>query len=51
LCADAGIKGYPSWQIKGQILQGVQSLNKLAELSGYTGPTNFKNNLGIQTAP
>lgn len=51
MCLDAGIKGYPTWEIKGQIYQGVQSLNKLAELSGYTGPTNFKNNLGIQTAP
>ncbi|MCT7948216.1 vitamin K epoxide reductase family protein [Ancylothrix sp. C2] len=51
MCVDAGIKGYPSWEIKGQILQGVQSLEKLADISGYTGPRNFKNNLGIQTAP
>ncbi|ACK68934.1 Vitamin K epoxide reductase [Gloeothece citriformis PCC 7424] len=42
LCEKAGITGFPSWEIKGQVYPGTQSLEKLAELSGYQGPTNFK---------
>lgn len=41
-CVDANIKGFPSWVIKGQVYAGTQQLKKLAEVSGYTGPTNFK---------
>lgn len=40
-CVSAGIKSYPTWQIKGQPVAGVQSLEKLADLSGYQGPRNF----------
>jgi uncharacterized membrane protein len=42
LCQKEGIKGFPTWDIKGQKYPGVQPLEKLAELSGYTGPKNFK---------
>ena len=42
-CQAAGITSYPTWEINGQKLPGVQTLNKLAELTGYTGPKNFKN--------
>ncbi len=38
-----GLTGYPTWEINGQFYSGTQSLQKLAELTGYTGPTNFKN--------
>ena len=41
--AGANIKGFPTWEIKGQFYSGTQSLEKLAELSGYTGSRNFKN--------
>lgn len=35
--------GFPTWEIKGKFYSGVQSLERLAEISGYTGPRNFKN--------
>lgn len=37
------IKGFPTWEIKGQFYSGTQSLEKLAEFSGYSGPRNFIN--------
>jgi len=43
VCQSAGVTGYPSWEIKGQVYGGVRSLNELADLSGYTGPRDFKN--------
>lgn len=43
LCKAADIKGFPTWEINGKLYPNVQPLNKLAELSGYKGPTNFKN--------
>jgi uncharacterized membrane protein len=43
LCEAAKIPGYPSWIINGQLNSGVQSLEKLSQLSGYKGPRNFKN--------
>lgn len=42
VCRDSGIKGFPTWEIKGQMVSGTQTLDKLAELSGYTGPKDFK---------
>jgi hypothetical protein len=33
-CEEAGIKGYPSWVIYGKTYSGVQSLERLAEISG-----------------
>ncbi len=43
LCRDAGITGYPTWEIKGQLYSGTLSLEKLADLSGYQGRRDFKN--------
>lgn len=34
-CKQRGIKGYPTWEIGGQLYPGVQSLEDLATLSGY----------------
>ncbi len=42
LCQAANIVGVPTWEIQGQFYTGVQSLEKLAEISGYKGATNFK---------
>lgn len=41
LCQAAKIPGYPTWEIKGQLVSGTQSLEELAKLSGYTGSKNF----------
>lgn len=41
LCQQAGIKAFPTWQVNGQLYQGVRSLDELAELSGYSGDRNF----------
>jgi hypothetical protein len=43
LCQAAKVQSYPSWEIKGKLYPGVQSLEELAQISGYTGPRNFKN--------
>ncbi|NEQ97010.1 MAG: vitamin K epoxide reductase family protein [Cyanothece sp. SIO2G6] len=43
VCQAAGVRGYPSWDINGEVYGGVRSLNELADLSGYTGPRDFKN--------
>jgi uncharacterized membrane protein/glutaredoxin len=42
VCQSKEIKGYPTWEINGQRYSGTQSLQQLAEYSGYTGPMNFK---------
>lgn len=41
LCKAAGIAGYPTWQIKGELYAGVQSLETLADLSNYQGDRRF----------
>ncbi|WP_017295789.1 vitamin K epoxide reductase family protein [Geminocystis herdmanii] len=41
-CIDAKVRAFPTWVIDGTIYEGVQSLEKLAELTGYTGNTDFK---------
>lgn len=41
LCQAAGIAGYPTWEINGQMYSGTISLAELARLSGYQGATNF----------
>jgi len=47
VCEQAGIKGFPTWEINGKLIEsGAQELEKLAELSGYQGKTNFKYSLG-----
>ena len=35
LCIDKNIKGFPSWEINGKIILGVQTLKELSNLSGY----------------
>ena len=42
VCQAANITGFPSWIINGQIYSGVQNLEQLAKISGYTGPRNFR---------
>lgn len=37
------VTGYPTWEVNGQFLEGAQSLEVLAEASGYEGPTDFVN--------
>jgi uncharacterized membrane protein len=34
--------GYPTWEINGKFMSGQVPLTELAQLSGYTGPQNFK---------
>jgi uncharacterized membrane protein/glutaredoxin len=41
-CKTAGIKSFPTWDIKGQKYTGVLTMEKLAELTDYQGPKNFK---------
>jgi len=41
LCERKGITGYPSWEINGQLLSGIQSLQELADQSGYKGTEKF----------
>lgn len=43
LCRAANIQGYPTWEINGEFYPGTQSLEELAELSGYEGDRIFKN--------
>ncbi|HBY79276.1 MAG TPA: hypothetical protein DEG47_20240 [Cyanobacteria bacterium UBA11148] len=42
LCQDAGVQGFPSWEIKGELTSGIKTLEELADLTGYQGPRNFK---------
>ena len=35
--------GFPTWEINGQYYSGQQPLTELAKISGYKGPSNFKN--------
>jgi uncharacterized membrane protein/glutaredoxin len=43
ICEANKITGYPTWEVGGQKLEGTQTLQKLAEASGYKGLQNFKN--------
>ena len=36
-CSEAGISGYPTWKINNQTYPGGQSIERLAQLSGYNG--------------
>ena len=43
LCrAEPQVTGFPTWQINGEFYPGAQPLERLAELSGYTGPMDFQ---------
>jgi uncharacterized membrane protein/glutaredoxin len=37
------VTGFPTWEINGQYYPGTRSLQELAQLSGYSGPTDFAN--------
>lgn len=45
VCKEANVKSYPNWEINGKLIEGVQTLDELADLSGYQGPRNFKYSL------
>lgn len=36
------VTGFPTWEIKGEYYPGSRSLETLADVSGYSGPTSFK---------
>ncbi|WP_026073015.1 thioredoxin domain-containing protein [Nodosilinea nodulosa] len=38
LCQQKGIKGYPTWEISGQLYPGVKPLDELADLSDFPPP-------------
>jgi len=40
------VKGFPTWAVNGQFLEGSQTLEALATASNYDGPTNFLNSGG-----
>jgi uncharacterized membrane protein len=42
LCKAANLEGFPTWDIKGQRLVGRQTLEQLANASGYTGSRDFR---------
>ena len=42
LCIDKNIQGFPSWEINGKIIIGVQSLKELSNLSGYRKSFNWR---------
>ena len=42
ICQSSGVKGYPTWKVGDQVYSGTQSLQQLAEYSGYKGPMDFK---------
>ncbi|PZV14907.1 MAG: hypothetical protein DCF21_12335 [Leptolyngbya sp.] len=46
VCLAKSLQGFPTWEINGELYPGVQPLQRLADLSGYTGPTNFRNEDG-----
>lgn len=42
LCNQAGVRSYPTWEIKGRLYTGMYSLEALADISGYQGKRNFR---------
>jgi hypothetical protein len=42
VCTKAGIKGFPTWKIRGKLDAGVKKLAELGKLTGYQGNTDFK---------
>ena len=43
VCAAAKVEGYPTWKVNGKSVSGTQSLEELAEMSGYQGARSFQN--------
>lgn len=39
------VRAFPTWLINGEVYEGTQSLERLAELTDYTGNTDFKYSL------
>jgi uncharacterized membrane protein/glutaredoxin len=44
-CKEQKIESYPTWIVNGQTLRGTQTLEQLAQVSGYQGSRSFKNTL------
>ena len=44
LCIDKKIEGFPSWEINGKIIIGVQTLKELSERTGYMQTFNWAAN-------
>lgn len=42
LCNKINIRALPTWQINGKLYEGGIPLTELADISGYSGPRNFK---------
>ena len=42
LCERWNIRAFPTWQINGKLYEGGITLKELADISGYSGPRNFK---------
>lgn len=51
LCQAANVQSFPTWEINGKSVSGTQSLEELANLSGYQGPRDFKNPLDPPGTP
>ncbi|MEM9766366.1 MAG: vitamin K epoxide reductase family protein [Cyanobacteria bacterium P01_D01_bin.71] len=44
LCTSVdGLEGFPTWVVEDDMLVGAQSLEALADASGYSGPRDFQN--------
>lgn len=43
VCRAAGVTGFPTWEVNGEMYAGTQSLETLATLSGYEGSREFQN--------
>ena len=41
-CLAAGIQSFPTWEVDGKFYPGTKTMAELAELSKYTGNTEFK---------
>ena len=42
LCRQAGVNGFPTWEINGRQYRGMQTLTQLADITGYKGSRNFR---------
>ena len=45
MCQSAGVQGFPSWEINGELYPGLHQLADLAVISAYSGPMDFTNQL------
>ena len=43
LCLEKGIRGYPTWEIRGNFYPGMRSLEELSRLSGYVFSSSYEN--------